>query len=122
MPCMGRCASTPVWVLILRSALPLGSSKNLQYSIVLDHQPYNLDCAETAGIDFQLSGHTHRGQVWPISWITDYIYECSWGSHQRGNTQFYISSGLGIWGGKFRIGTQSEYVVATLTSDKSLSD
>ena len=107
---------------IFRSALPLGSSKNLQYSIVLDHQPYNLDRAETAGIDFQLSGHTHRGQVSPISWITDYIYECSWGSHQRGNTQFYISSGLGIWGGKFRIGTQSEYVVATLTSDKSLSD
>ena len=107
---------------IFRSALPLGSSKNLQYSIVLDHQPYNLDRAEAAGIDFQLSGHTHRGQVWPISWITDHIYECSWGSHQRGNTQFYISSGLGIWGGKFRIGTQSEYVVATLTSDKSLSD
>ena len=84
------------------------------YSIVLDHQPYNLDRAEAAGVDFQLSGHTHRGQVWPISWITDHIYECSWGSHQRGNTQFYISSGIGIWGGKFRIGTQSEYVVATL--------
>ena len=91
----------------------LMDNKNL-YSIVLDHQPYNLDRAEAAGVDFQLSGHTHRGQVWPISWITDHIYECSWGSHQRGNTQFYISSGIGIWGGKFRIGTQSEYVVATL--------
>ena len=85
------------------------------YTIVLDHQPYDLDKAEAAGVDFQLSGHTHRGQVWPISWITDAIYECSWGSHQRGNTQFYISSGLGLWGGKFRIGTQSEYVVATLS-------
>jgi len=84
------------------------------YTIVLDHQPYNLDRAEAAGVDFQLSGHTHRGQVWPISWITDRLYECSWGSHQRGNTQFYVSSGIGIWGGKFRIGTQSEYVVATL--------
>ena len=84
------------------------------YSIVLDHQSYNLDRAEAAGVDFQLSGHTHRGQVWPISWITDRVYECSWGSHQRGNTQFYVSSGIGIWGGKFRIGTQSEYVVATL--------
>ena len=82
----------------------------------MDHQPYNLDRAEAAGVDFQLSGHTHRGQVWPISWITDHIYECSWGSHQRGNTQFYVSSGIGIWGGKFRIGTQSEYVVATITS------
>lgn len=95
---------------------------NLQYSIVLDHQPYYLNRAEAAGVDFQLSGHTHRGQVWPISLITDYIYECSWGSHQRGNTQFYISSGIGIWGGKFRIGTQSEYVVATISTDKSLSD
>ena len=85
-----------------------------KYTIVLDHQPYNLDRAEAAGVDFQLSGHTHRGQVWPISWITDRIYECSWGSHQRGNTQFYVSSGIGIWGGKFRIGTQSEYVVATI--------
>ena len=84
------------------------------YTILLDHQPYNLEQAEAAGIDFQLSGHTHRGQVWPISWITDAIYECSWGSHQRGKTRYYISSGIGIWGGKFRIGSQSEYVVATL--------
>jgi len=84
-----------------------------KYNIVLDHQPYNLDRSEAAGVDFQLSGHTHRGQIWPISWITDNIYECSWGSHQRGKTQYYVSSGIGIWGGKFRIGTQSEYVVAT---------
>ena len=88
---------------------------NPPYTILLDHQPYDLDKSEAAGIDFQLSGHTHRGQVWPISWITDAIYECSWGSHQRGNTLFYVSSGLGLWGGKFRIGTQSEYVVATLS-------
>ena len=88
--------------------------KTGEYVIVLDHQPYNLDRAEAAGVDFQLSGHTHRGQVWPISWITDRIYECSWGDYQRGRTQFYVSSGIGIWGGKFRIGTQSEYVVATL--------
>lgn len=86
------------------------------FTMLLDHQPYNLEHAEQAGIDFQLSGHTHRGQVWPISWITDAIYECSWGSHRRGATQYYVSSGLGIWGGKFRIGTQSEYVVATIKS------
>ena len=92
----------------------LFTSHSSLFTIVLDHQPYNLDRTEAAGVDFQLSGHTHRGQVWPISWITDHVYECSWGSHQRGNTQFYVSSGLGIWGGKFRIGTQSEYVVATI--------
>jgi hypothetical protein len=55
--------------------------------------------------------------VWPISWITDAIYECSWGSHQRGNTRYYVSSGIGIWGGKYRIGTQSEYVVATISGE-----
>lgn len=85
-----------------------------KYTIVLDHQPYYLEQAERAGIDFQLSGHTHRGQVWPISWITDYMYECAYGEHQRGNTRYYVSSGMGIWGGKYRIGTQSEYVVAEL--------
>jgi hypothetical protein len=85
-----------------------------KYIIVLDHQPYDLDRAEACGVDFQLSGHTHRGQVWPLSWIIDRMYECSWGEYRRGRTHFYVSSGLGIWGGMFRIGTQSEYVVATL--------
>ncbi len=85
-----------------------------RFILVLDHQPYHLERAEKAGVDFQFSGHTHRGQVWPISLITDNVYECSFGSHQRGKTHYYISSGLGIWGGKFRIGTQSEYVVMTV--------
>ena len=88
------------------------------YTIVMDHQPYNLEETDSLGVDFQLSGHTHRGQVWPISWITDRVYECSWGHWERKNTEYYVSSGLGIWGGKFRIGTQSEYVVATLTKEK----
>ena len=86
------------------------------FVILLDHQPYHLEEAETAGIDFQLSGHTHHGQVWPISWITDRLYECAFGPHQRGNTRYYVSSGLGIWGGKFRIGTQSEYIVADIST------
>lgn len=83
-------------------------------TIILDHQPYHLEEAEQAGVDFQFSGHTHYGQVWPISWIEDMIYECAFGAHQRGNTRYYVSSGLGIWGGKFRIGTQSEYIIATV--------
>lgn len=86
------------------------------FSILLDHQPYHLEDAEHAGIDFQFSGHTHRGQVWPVSWITDALYEKSWGHHQRGNTRYYISSGLGIWGPKIRIGTRSEYLVLHIVS------
>ena len=84
----------------------------LKYSIVLDHQPNHLEQAEKQNVDFQFSGHTHNGQVWPISWIVRRMYECAHGSYQRGDTHYYISSGIGIWGGKFRIGTRSEYVVA----------
>lgn len=82
--------------------------------ILLDHQPYDLHQAEENGIDFQLSGHTHKGQIWPISMITNYLYEIDHGYLQKGNSHIYVSSGLGIWGGKFRIGTQSEFVVIDL--------
>ena len=85
-----------------------------EFLVLLDHQPFHLEEAEQNGIDFQFSGHTHHGQVWPVSWVTDALYEKAYGSLQKGNTQYYISSGLGIWGGKFRIGTQSEYVVLTI--------
>lgn len=79
--------------------------------ILLDHQPYDLDESEKNGIDIHLSGHTHQGQVWPISLITKSLYEVDHGLVKKGNTHIYVSSGIGIWGGKFRIGTQSEYVV-----------
>ena len=88
------------------------------FTILLDHQPYHLEEAEQNGIDFQFSGHTHHGQVWPISWITDALYEDAFGSLQKGKTHYYVSSGMGIWGGKFRIGTQSEYVVLTIIDNQ----
>ena len=95
------------------SQLITGADKS-KYTILLDHQPHHLEQAEKAGIDFQFSGHTHHGQVWPISWITDHMFEVAFGQWKRGNTEYYVSSGIGIWGGKFRIGTRSEYVVATI--------
>ena len=94
----------------------LSGFSNNRYVILLDHQPYHLEEAEQAGVDFQLSGHTHYGQVWPISWIEEAIYEKAFGALKKGDTQYYISSGIGIWGAKFRIGTRSEYVVADIRS------
>ncbi|KGN99873.1 hypothetical protein HR11_06625 [Porphyromonas macacae] len=82
--------------------------------LLLDHQPYHLDEAESANIDFQFSGHTHNGQIFPGNLLTKKIYEKSHGYHRKGQTQYYISSGIGIWGGKFRIGTQSEYLCMTI--------
>lgn len=85
-----------------------------RFILELDHQPYHLEEAEQAGADFEFAGHTHHGQVWPISWITEAIYECAFGPLTKGQTRYYVSSGLGIWGAKFRIGTQSEYLVLNL--------
>ena len=93
-------------------------TKNLDHNkpiLLMDHQPYHLERAEAAGVDFQLSGHTHRGQVFPINLVTDMVYEKSWGYLQKGNTHIYVSSGIGLWGGKFRIGTQSEYLVLEIS-------
>lgn len=84
------------------------------FTILMDHQPTKLNDAVNSGIDFQLSGHTHLGQVFPISLITDAIFELSHGYMKKENTHFYTSSGIGIWGGKFRIGTRSEYLVVDI--------
>ncbi len=92
----------------------LSRANRSKYTILLDHQPYNLQESSDAHIDLQLSGHTHHGQVWPINWITDAIYECAYGRYSKSGTEFYISSGMGIWGGKFRIGTCSEYIVINI--------
>ena len=56
------------------------------YIILLDHQPYHLEEAEQNHVDLQLSGHTHRGQVWPLNWVTKKLYECDYGQYRRGNT------------------------------------
>lgn len=87
--------------------------------ILMDHQPYHLEEAEQAGIDLQFSGHTHYGQVFPINLITDAIYEKAYGYLKKGETNIYVSSGIGIWGGKFRIGTNSEFVVFNVTGNNT---
>jgi len=84
--------------------------------IVIDHQPIRLKEARVNGVDLQVSGHTHNGQVVPINWISKWIFKKSYGFFKQDGTNYYISSGLGLWGGKFRIGTRSEYVVINITS------
>ena len=82
--------------------------------ILLDHQPYHLEEAAQNGINLQLSGHTHNGQFFPITLLVKNMYEKAHGYLQKGNTHYYISSGLGLWGAPYRIGSQSELVVITL--------
>jgi uncharacterized protein len=79
--------------------------------ILLDHQPFELDEKEKAGVDLTLSGHTHHGQLWPLSYLTKAIYEVSWGYKKKGNTHVYVSSGVGGWGPPVRIGNRPEIVL-----------
>jgi len=83
--------------------------------IVLNHQPFNLGDAVNEGVDLHLSGHTHHGQLWPLNYMTNAIYELSWGFLKKGNTNFYVSSGYGTWGPPVRIGNTPEIVVFNLT-------
>lgn len=82
--------------------------------ILMDHQPFGLDEAANNQIDLQVSGHTHNGQFFPGNLIVKNMYEMGHGYHKKGNTHYYVSSGLGIWGPQYRIGTQSEIVTIEL--------
>jgi predicted MPP superfamily phosphohydrolase len=81
-------------------------------SILLTHAPDRLPIAEEAGISLQLSGHTHRGQFFPFTWLTSRIYgEFVYGLKRLGNLQVYTSSGAGTWGPPMRFGTTPEIVL-----------
>ncbi len=78
--------------------------------ILLDHTPFKLEEAEANGIDLQLSGHTHHGQMFPLNFITKLIYEVSWGYKKKSTTNYYVSCGVGTWGPPVRLGSESEIV------------
>jgi predicted MPP superfamily phosphohydrolase len=89
----------------------LMSELDKSYPIILmDHQPFHLEEAEANGVDLQLSGHTHHGQLWPFNFITKKVYELSWGYKKKGNTHYYVSCGVGTWGPPVRIGNRPEIV------------
>ena len=88
-------------------------TRNLQKDmplILMDHQPFHLEQAEKNGVDLQLSGHTHHGQLWPFNYITNLVYEKSWGYLQKGNTHYYVSCGVGGWGPPIRTVSRPEIV------------
>lgn len=84
-------------------------------AIVIDHRPNFINEIVMNHADLGLHGHTHNGQFWPNSILQKLRHECSYGYYQKGNSQFYVSSGLGCAGPPFRIGTKSELVVLHIT-------
>jgi predicted MPP superfamily phosphohydrolase len=86
-----------------------GMQENLPV-ILLDHTPVKLNEAVENKIDLQLSGHTHNGQMFPLNFITNLIYEVSWGYLKKENTHFYVSSGVGSWGPPVKLASDAEIV------------
>ena len=83
--------------------------------ILLDHQPFHLDETAKQGIDLELSGHTHNGQMWPLNYVTKMIYELSYGYLKKRNTNFIVSSGYGLWGPRVRLGSRSEVLLINIS-------
>lgn len=85
-------------------------STKKQPTILLDHVPKIPSAEQLEGIDLMLSGHTHNGQIFPFNLLLRKTNELSYGAAKKGNALVYVTSGLGLWGARFRLGTQTEIV------------
>lgn len=78
--------------------------------IFLNHRPVDIDEAESQGVDLQLSGHTHRGQMFPGNLFTNFLFEDDYGYMKKDDFNLVVSSGYGTWGPPIRVGTKGEIV------------
>lgn len=82
--------------------------------LLLDHQPHSLQDGVEQGVDLQFSGHTHLGQLFPNSLITNKLYELDWGYLRKESMQVLVSCGIGTWGPPIRIGNHPEILNITI--------
>ena len=76
--------------------------------IVIDHQPKELDELSKNGIDLDLSGHTHDGQIFPLNLLVKIAYKNSYGLKKIGNMTSVVTSGVGLYGPNIRVLTKAE--------------
>ncbi|OAU96489.1 metallophosphoesterase [Moraxella catarrhalis] len=87
--------------------------------ILLDHRPSQLETNSRLPIDLQLSGHTHRGQVFPANLIANAINRIGYGYDKVGDMHAVVTSGYGFWGVPLRIGSQAEIWIIDLSGQSS---
>lgn len=86
------------------------------FNVLLYHEPKFMEEAKEAGVDLQLAGHAHAGQIWPINYITRLIYKkFYYGLNSIGDYNIYTTSGCGTWGPPLRVGIKGEIVAIKLT-------
>ena len=84
-------------------------------NLLLFHAPVHIDEFKNSGVNLQLSGHTHRGQIFPFRYITELVYKgYDYGLHRIGDYTLYTTNGAGTWGPAMRTGNTPEIVVVTL--------
>ena len=84
--------------------------------ILLAHQPRQFADAARRGVDLQLSGHTHGGQIFPFNFIVDAVEPHLLGLHQKENSMLYVSKGTGYWGPPMRLFIPAEITEIELCS------
>ncbi|SEL27716.1 hypothetical protein SAMN04515665_110150 [Blastococcus sp. DSM 46786] len=82
--------------------------------VLLAHQPVQVEQAAAAGVDLQLSGHTHGGQLWPFDYAVRLDQPAVEGWSRHGDTRLYVTSGAGYWGPPMRVGARPEVTVVEL--------
>jgi predicted MPP superfamily phosphohydrolase len=83
--------------------------------LLVAHQPKQVGQAVSAGVDLQVSGHTHGGQIWPFNFLVRIDQPVVHGLSRHGErTQLYTTRGAGFWGPPFRIFAPSEITLLTL--------
>lgn len=83
-------------------------------TILMDHQPVEYDKLANTAVDLMVSGHTHKGQLFPLNFITKRVFENHYGLIRKHKTWFYTTNGFGTWGPPVRVGNTPEVVVFTL--------
>ncbi|GAA3868374.1 metallophosphoesterase [Streptomyces lacrimifluminis] len=94
----------------------LGDRDTSRATVLLAHQPVQIHDAVDHGVDLQLSGHTHGGQLWPGNFVADLANPTLAGLERYGDTQLYVTRGAGAWGPPTRVGAQSDITVVELAS------
>ena len=87
--------------------------------ILMEHQPSRVGQIPEEGIDLKLSGHTHKGQLFPFNLITTRMYAIDWGYLRSGHLQTVVSSGFGTWGPPIRVGSTPEIVKLDIRFSKN---
>ncbi|MEU6883439.1 metallophosphoesterase [Streptomyces sp. NPDC046712] len=97
----------------------LGDRDRAKAAVLLAHQPIVIHDAVRHGVDLQLSGHTHGGQLWPGNYLADLANPTVAGLERYGDTQLYVSRGAGAWGPPVRVGAPSDITLVQLASKQA---